>query len=204
MWPFRLIVVTDRRQSCRDFLPQIERIAAAKPCSLLLREKDLPEAAYEALARQVYAICQQNGVECVLHSFIDVARRIGCRRIHLPLAALRRDRGLLQDFPVIGASVHSGREAAEAQALGASYLTAGHIFPTGCKPGLAPRGLAFLTEVVRTVSIPVYAIGGIDAGNAALAAGAGAQGVCIMSGFMQARDPGNYCRQLRLSLDQPV
>ncbi len=45
--------------------------------------------------------------------------------------------------------------------MGASYLTAGHIYATDCKRGLPPRGLGFLKEVCREVSIPVYGIGGI-------------------------------------------
>ena len=41
------------------------------------------------------------------------------------------------------------------------YLTAGRVFVTDCKKGLAPRGFDFLHEVCSSVKIPVYAIGGI-------------------------------------------
>lgn len=51
----------------------------------------------------------------------------------------------------------------EAQALGATYLLAGHIFDTSCKPGLPGRGLDFLAQVCAAVPLPVYAIGGITA-----------------------------------------
>ena len=61
----------------------------------------------------------------------------------------------------LGISIHSVEEAKEAEQLGASYLTAGHIYATDCKRGLPPRGLGFLKEVCREVSIPVYGIGGI-------------------------------------------
>ena len=64
-------------------------------------------------------------------------------------------------FTKIGISIHSVEEAKEAEQLGASYLTAGHIYATDCKRGLPPRGLGFLKEVCREVSIPVYGIGGI-------------------------------------------
>ena len=49
-----------------------------------------------------------------------------------------------------------------AQEHGATYVTAGHIYPTDCKRGLAARGTQFLERVCRVVSIPVYAIGGIS------------------------------------------
>lgn len=82
-------------------------------------------------------------------------------------------------------SVHSVEQAVRAQQLGADFLIAGHIFPTDCKPGLPPRGLEFLGQVCRAVTIPVYAIGGITPENAPLAVKAGAAGVCIMSGAMK-------------------
>ena len=90
-------------------------------------------------------------------------------------------------FAAIGASVHSVDEAQRAQALGATYLTAGHIFTTECKKGLPPRGLQFLQEVCQSVSIPVYAIGGItlDPQKIETVLSCGASRVCIMSGMMQ-------------------
>ena len=73
----------------------------------------------------------------------------------------------------------------QAQQLGASYITAGHIFATDCKKGLPPRGLGFLKDICRRVDIPVYAIGGITEENMVSALEAGAEGVCIMSGLMK-------------------
>ena len=67
-----------------------------------------------------------------------------------------------QFFKVIGTSVHSVEDAIKAEQLGATYMTAGHIFATDCKKGLPPRGLDFLKNVCDTVQIPVYAIGGIN------------------------------------------
>lgn len=90
-------------------------------------------------------------------------------------------------FPVLGTSVHSAAEAVEAEALGASYLTAGHIYATDCKKGLPPRGLHFLKEVCQSVSIPVYAIGGIKLDGKQLeeVMQYGAEGGCVMSGMME-------------------
>lgn len=65
-------------------------------------------------------------------------------------------------FNVIGTSVHSVEDAIKAEQLGATYMTAGHIFATDCKKGLPPRGLDFLKNVCDAVLIPVYAIGGIN------------------------------------------
>ena len=75
-------------------------------------------------------------------------------------------------------------EAIKAQENGASYITASHIFPTDCKADLAPRGLEFLRVVCNSVNIPVYALGGLNDGNADECIKCGAAGICMMSGFM--------------------
>ena len=71
--------------------------------------------------------------------------------------------------------------------MGVTYLTAGHIYVTDCKKGLAPRGLHFLQEVCKSVSVPVYGIGGIkfDPVQWQELQSAGATGGCIMSGMME-------------------
>ena len=85
----------------------------------------------------------------------------------------------------IGTSVHSIEQAKEAVALGASCMTAGHIFSTQCKPGLAPRGIDFLKNICQTVQVPVFGIGGIHPDNMQKVLDAGAAGVCMMSEMMR-------------------
>ena len=142
-------------------MQRIRKIAACQPKGIILREKDFSEEAYKALAENVMQICKQNDVPCILHSFIDAAILLGAEQIHLPLHILRgMEEEKKRQFRSIGASCHSVAEAQEAARLGCTYITAGHVFVTDCKKGLAPRGLAFLQEVVESVAIPVYAIGG--------------------------------------------
>ena len=93
---------------------------------------------------------------------------------------------------VLGASCHSLEEALEAERLGCTYIIAGHIFATDCKKGLPGRGLDFLKSICENVSIPVYAIGGIDSSNIEAVRNAGAKGACVMSGFMQCEDVETY------------
>ena len=85
----------------------------------------------------------------------------------------------------VGTSVHSIEQAKEAIALGVSYVTAGHIFSTQCKPGLAPRGIDFLKNICQTVQVPVFGIGGIHPDNMQQVLDAGAAGVCMMSEMMR-------------------
>ena len=156
-----VIAVTNRKLCNRPFTEQLERVCRHHPRALILREKDLSEHEYELLAEQVLEICRTHDVPCILHTYTEVARRLGCSRIHLPLPLFRKEASSLGDFSLVGTSVHSVEDAIEAEKLGASYLTAGHIYVTDCKKGLPPRGTGFLREVCLQVSVPVYAIGGI-------------------------------------------
>ena len=190
-----IMAVTNRRLCGRPFLEQIERVCALRPAAVILREKDLTPEEYGRLGAQVLEVCRAWGVDCIYHSFVEEARKAEVRRIHLPLARLEAlakggttgGASPLADFDGIGASVHSAKEAVRAEALGAAYVTAGHIYATDCKQGLPPRGLDFLEEVCRAVDIPVWAIGGIglDGGQIAEVKARGAAGACVMSGMMR-------------------
>lgn len=193
---FDLLCLTDRTLCREPFLDRVAAIAAARPAALILREKDLPEDQYQALAAQVMALCQKAGVTCILHTFVGAARALGARAIHLPLPVLRTlSAGERAAFPALGASCHSVEEAREAVALGATYLTAGHVFATTCKAGLPGRGVEFLAQVCAAVPCPVYAIGGVGPENLPALAQAGAKGGCVRSPLMTCPDPGAYLRQ---------
>lgn len=99
-------------------------------------------------------------------------------------------------FRQIGASCHSVEDAVEAQELGCTYITAGHIFATDCKKGVPPRGLEFLRSVCESVDIPVYAIGGVNEKNIDSVRSVGAHGACIMSGLMCCEDVSEYMDKL--------
>ena len=181
-----VIAVTNRHLCSRPFMEQIDRVCSLNPKAVILREKDLSEQEYLILAENVLEICKQYQVPCILHSFVEVARALKCSAIHLPLPLLHKYEGELKDFSTVGTSVHSVEDALEAEELGASYLTAGHIYATDCKKGVPPRGTVFLKEVCQSVSLPVYAIGGIQPDQAQFQEimDCGAKGGCIMSGMM--------------------
>lgn len=188
-----LICVTNRKICNGDFLTRMEEIAALHPKGVILREKDLCERDYIALARQVLVICSTYKTPCILHTYSNAAARLGADRIHLPLHILRKMTAEEKScFSVIGASCHSIEEAIEAERCGCTYITAGHIFDTDCKAGLPGRGTTFLHKICESVSVPVYAIGGIAASNYSAVRSAGAAGACIMSGFMECANVKKY------------
>ncbi len=79
-------------------------------------------------------------------------------------------------------------EAKAGEALGAAYIGAGPVWETPTKPDADPPiGLGGLAEICAAVSVPVIAIGGIDAGNAAECLAAGAYGVAVVRAAADAR-----------------
>lgn len=172
----RLIAVSNRALCAGDFEERIKKITQLG-ADVILREKDLSESEYERLLKRVYC------PHIIAHSFFGAAKNAGCKRIQLPMGILRDTKSLAHEFEV-GVSVHSPDEARQAQEMGAAWVIAGHVFETDCKKGLAGRGLGFIENVRRSVTIPVFAIGGITPQNAHSVIAAGADGVCVMSSAM--------------------
>ncbi len=192
-----IICVTNRHLCEGDFFGRIEKIAESGVTAMILREKDLCEREYCDLAEKFTEICKKHKVEAILHTYVDVAIKLGVRSIHLPLPVFKD----LSDekksfFCKIGVSCHSVEDALEAEKLGAFYITFGHVFATDCKKGLEPRGLDALKNVCKAVKIPVYAIGGINCENIGLVFKNGARGACVMSGFMKCESVKDFMEKL--------
>lgn len=185
-----MMAVTNRHLCDWDFLEQIDFLASTDVDAIILREKDMTPEAYEKLAKEVLAICEKHHKKCILHAFWQVAKKLQCRNIHLPLSLLMQlsDENALDEFDHIGTSVHSVEDAKIAEKLGATCLTAGHIFETDCKKGLPGRGVTFLENVCKVTELPVYAIGGITPEYLDMVQQAGAVGGCMMSLSMKIRE----------------
>lgn len=187
-----IIAVTNRHLCHRPFTEQLQLICNYHPNAIILREKDLTEDDYTALLYEAKKICNSYQVRLIPHTFIESARKLGFSEIHLPFSifeeiCLPEHESLRASFSSIGTSIHSVEDAKKAESMGASYLTAGHIYITDCKKGLAPRGLTFLKDVCQNVQLPVYGIGGINLDPRKLEEilASGAAGGCVMSGMMQ-------------------
>lgn len=192
-----MITSRKRFEGEADFLKQIEKIAAAKPFGIVLREKDLPVKEYSALARKVRDICRSAGASLIVHGHPEVARELGIPALHMPLDALgKMSSEERKGFDVLGASCHSVEDVLRAKAFGCDYVTAGHVYATDCKPGLPPRGADFLAEVCGpTAPMPVFALGGLTPARAPEVRRAGAVGFAMMSSAMDAENPAELFRK---------
>lgn len=186
-----LLAITNRFLCKEPFLERIQKIAQeGKADYLILREKDLPKEQYYSLAEKCKEILKDSSVRLVLHSDIEAALALSIDAIHFPFSLFQEKYLTLPEekkkrFSLVGVSVHSVEQAMFVEQNGGSYVMAGHIFTTDCKKGLPARGLDFLKYVCESVSIPVYAIGGINLEKLSAVEAAGASGAAIMSGFMK-------------------
>ncbi|WCK56728.1 thiazole tautomerase TenI [Aneurinibacillus sp. Ricciae_BoGa-3] len=132
---------------------------------------------------------------------VDVAWTLGVKGVHLAGHSLEPDQ-VKGAFPRlrVGRSVHSVAEAVRMQRQGADYLVFGHIFASQSKPGLKPRGLAELAQVAQSVTIPVMAIGGVTPEKVESVVNAGASGIAVLSGILQAGDPQEAAKRYAQAL----
>lgn len=193
----RLLLVSDR--AAARGRPLVELIAAVSDelkgdLLIQLREKELPDAELRALAAQLRDAL--SGAPIVINDRPRIARELGLG-LHLPAASA----SVAERPPLLGRSVHNPAEARRAIRDGVDYAVVGTIFPTGSKPGHAGDGLEHLRARAGQLSpIPAYAIGGIDAENAASAIAAGAHGVAVRSAILGADDPPAAARAIAATI----
>jgi thiamine-phosphate pyrophosphorylase len=195
-----LLVITDRRQAA---LPLVDVVAAALGAGcrwISLREKDLLEGEQVAWAEKLLPLAHRFGARLTVHGDITAATILD--GIHLPEggdACAARER--FGPEKLIGLSVHTPQQAATADTIALDYLVAGPVHESASKPGYGPAlGPKSLGEFVRSTSLPVIAIGGIDAANIVEVMRAGATGVAVMGGVMRASDPAQTVRELVAAL----
>jgi thiamine-phosphate pyrophosphorylase len=130
----------------------------------------------------------------VVNDDVEAALRLRADGVHLGQDDEGAERALAEGL-MLGLSAWDVGQAIAAERGGAVYIGAGPIWSTPSKPDAEPPiGLDGLAGIARSVSIPVVAIGGIDATNAAACIGAGAAGVAVIRA---ARDS----RALRRAID---
>ena len=193
-----LLLITDRRQTLLP-LADVVRAALATGCRWVsVREKDLSEVDQVALARVLLSIARRHGACLTLHGDAALAKASGADGVHLPAGSDPiASRAMLGPAKLIGLSLHTVTEAAAIDPNVVDYAIVGPIFETPSKPGYGPGiGRKGLVEIARAASVPVLAIGGLNATRAAEVLAAGPVGIAVMGGVMRAADPGQEVKAL--------
>lgn len=167
-------------------LPELVRIITAHlPAIIQLREKHLNAKTLYKLALEVRGFMHDRSSLLFLNERLDIALATEADGTHFPEKSIPLERARNAAPALIaGKSTHSLQGALSAEAEGADYLIFGPVFETPLKKQYGPpMGLEKLAKVCRSVSIPVYAIGGITPARTPQCLDHGAYGVAALSIF---------------------
>lgn len=198
----RLHVVTDDRVlAMPDLLPRATALIERFGVTLALHVRGHATPA-KRLFEVADALVRLRPAAILVNDRVDLALAAGAagvqlRRESLPIEVVR---GLV-GARWIGYSAHAADEAQSAERAGADFIMAGSIYESASHPGPG-RGIAFLRELVNSVTIPVIAIGGIQMEQVRDCRGAGAHGIAVIRAVWDASQPVEAAHQLLSALQQ--
>jgi thiamine-phosphate pyrophosphorylase len=186
-----LYAVTPDFPDAQELVHRVRDALAGGATAVQYRSK-LPDAALRRTqAEQLLALCRQNRVPLIVNDDLDLALRIGADGVHLgrddqALATART--GRKADL-IVGASCYNdlslGLNAVEE---GATYVAFGAAFASRTKPAAVSAPLALFRQARQCLALPIAAIGGITAENAAPLLEAGVDLLAVISDLFDAPD----------------
>ena len=198
--PFNLYLITDRKLVKRGNLLDVVELALQGGIrAVQLREKDLSSRELYELAFEMKKITSKHDTLLFINDRIDIALAVDADGVHLGTESipLYKARTLMGPDRLIGVSCHNQVCARNAQEKGADFITFGPLFYTPSKaPYGDPVGLEKLELVTRSLSIPVFGLGGVNQTNAHQVMDAGASGISLISAIMAADEPRNAAENL--------
>ncbi len=153
---------------------------------------------------EIRRITRGEDVIFIVNDFIDIALAVDADGVHIgqddmPLSVVRK----LAGEKIIGISTHNSEQALAAVRDGADYIGVGPIYSTFTKIHEGgPVGLGYLDFVVKNISIPFVAIGGIKESNLDEVIKAGAKTAALVSEIVGAPDICKKVESLRMIMDR--
>ena len=145
-----------------------------------LRIKDATTDEVVERGRETAQVAKSHNVTFVVNDDVEAALQLHADGVHLGQSDEGAERAVEEGL-LVGVSAADVGQAIEAERLGVRYIGAGPIWATPSKPDADPAiGLDGLAGIASAVSIPVVAIGGIDATNAGACISAGATGLAVI------------------------
>ena len=202
-----LYAVSDRSWLGERTLAQVvEKVLRGGATFLQLREKELDREAILAEAREIQAIAARYRVPFVINDSVDIALACDADGVHVGQSDLmgRDVRALIGPDKILGITANTVELAVAAEKAGADYIGAGAVFGTTTKQNAKNLSLDTLKAICQAVSIPVVAIGGVNADNLPRLAGTGAAGAAVVSALFAQKDPEEAARRMRALADKMV
>lgn len=200
----KLLILTDASRMKPDYDSALLEACIGGAKWFCVREKSLaPREVLDCFAR-TSRIAEKFGAQTFLNGRADLARAAHAEGLQLPEGEISpaMARLTLGFHLPIGVSVHDLAGARRAVEEGATYLLFGPVFATQSHPGQTPAGLEALREIAASVPVPVWAVGGINAQNAAHCLHVGASGVAVISAIWEAANIAQAVRDLRAVLGE--
>lgn len=190
--------------TCAGSIRETARAAIAGGADVLqVRDKGIADDQLLAMAAELRELTDETARIFIVNDRPDIAAMVGADGVHLgqhdlPIAEARR---LLRPGAIIGRSTHSLAQARAAVNEGADYISVGPIFATHTKEAGPPVGVSLIRGIADAVSLPIVAIGGITASNAASVRAAGASLVAVCSAVCASEQPKEAAAAIRRELD---
>jgi thiamine-phosphate pyrophosphorylase len=200
-----LYAITPDTADSEKLLAQVAAVIRGGAAMLQYRNKSSDSVLRRTQAGALAKLCRAHGVPLIINDDTDLALEIGADGVHLgsedgDLAVARRKLGSAY---LLGVSCYNRIElAAGAQAAGVDYLAFGSFFASSTKPLAVRANPAMITEAKAGFDLPVAAIGGITADNAAPLVEAGADWLCVISALFQAPEIEAEARKFATLFDQ--
>lgn len=195
----QLYAITDRYWlNGRKLVDDVEKALKGGATFLQLREKNLDAETFRAEAMELKALCKKYQVPFVINDNVQLAKEIDADGVHVGQddMELVEARKILGPDKIIGVSCKTVELALEAEKNGADYLGVGAMWPTSTKD-TDVCSFETLRAICKAVKIPVVAIGGIKASNAAELKGTGVAGISVISAIFGATDIEAATRDLK-------
>jgi thiamine-phosphate pyrophosphorylase len=200
----------DRRLKLRDarlyFVADRDGMARALDGALAggvdlfqLRDKRATDDELRAAAAYARERCHAAGALFLVNDRPDLVADCGADGVHvgqddMPVA---RARALVGPDAIVGLSTHSMQQAQAGGKSGADYIAVGPVHATPTKEGRPAIGVEPVTYAAHHVTVPWFAIGGIDTDTVGAVVKAGARRVVVVRAIADAADPEAAARALR-------
>ena len=169
------------REDWPAFLAQLELTLAAGARLVQLRAKRLSQEEYVALAAEVIRRCHATGASCLLNADPALVAELGADGVHLDSHRLAEaTQRPLPDGAWVAASCHTESELRHAMKIGASFALMSPVKATASHPGVEGIGWSRFAHMAELAAIPLYALGGMEAGDEQVAWQHGGQGIAAI------------------------
>lgn len=124
-----------------------------------------------AMASALARICRERGLCFLIAADPQLAMATGADGVHWPHAKAAASRKWQSRFALMTASAHSPEELRMLARYPVDAALVSTVFASNSPSARAPLGALRLRTIARNSACPIFALGGVSAGNAARVAG---------------------------------